>query len=522
MMGSMPTEILSRIFEHLETPISLQYWEPVDGDTFPPSRDLVALSRVSHLFQTIARPLMYRTVALRSKKGVTDSSMDKFMNVLCADPSIGHNIQVLQVAPWLSKFGFENFAQKLCASPDKLDERQKRWLSMWMEAGDDDEFRGEVLAALVAAPRLQTLDYMEIGSLKGIAAYLSGRQDAEDDYFATALDGDSDSDMDDVDYFTTALDSDTDSDSNAPDEIGSKIASKDGDEDGESGDVPAGHQESQLLGPPSENPMSRLREVRVGFRCDGSILERVQKVEGVLLNPGLEILRLSAFRWTKYEVEAMKWKNDTSNITTLQLKNCLIDERGLANALRRCRRLRHLDIALAGDNNNHLDTLNLNEMGVALRRFGQSLESLDFDSTESGDYTMVGHIGPLSELSRLKSLKICPNDFGKFEENEVNEEELKREFKTSLPPTLQFIRIRPSRRKRTMPILLTLLTDEVFGGLQTVEVGGVVMFQDDTKALEVPGWSKSFRTDKVCSNGTHPVEFDNFFSVNFSRDVEVR
>ncbi|CAH0017124.1 unnamed protein product [Clonostachys rhizophaga] len=513
MMGSFPTEILQRIFEHLETPISLENWEPghYRWDELPPP--------LSHLFHRIARPLIYRTVALRSKNGPSDSPMDKFMHVLCADPSIGHNIQGLQVEPWLSDFGFDHFALQLSASPENLDERQRRWLNMWTEAGN----RNVALVALVAAPRLQTLDYMDTGSFEGIAAYLSGRQDLEDEYFATALGGDSESDNDDV-----------------PDEIGSEIASGNGDEDSESGDVPAGQQQSQLLGPASENPMSLLSEVRVGFRGYGNVLERVQKIEGVLLNPGLRILRLSAFRWTKYEVRAMKWNNVMSNITTLQLKNCLIDERGLANALRRCR-LRHLHIALAGDQdvgaNRHPATLDLNEMGVALRRYGQSLESLDFDSTEFGDYIMVGHIGPLNELSRLRNLKICLQDLGEFDEedeedeldeqDEDNEAELEMELRTLLPSTLESIHIRPSEKNGTIRVPLTLLTDEVFRGLRTVEVEGYVVFQDDTKTLEVPGWSKSFksdmfRRDDMLRSSDEPAEFDYFVSVHFSRDAEVR
>ncbi|CAI6085855.1 unnamed protein product [Clonostachys chloroleuca] len=510
MMGSLPAEILHCIFEHLETPLSLQHWEPLQDWKpvhHPQPRALIALSQVSHLFRSVTRPLIYRTVVLRSPYGQDDIIyMDKLMHILCADPEIGHNIRGLQVYPWMPGYDVDYFARKLRASPENLDDRQKRWLNKWAEAENDNA----TLVALLVAPRLRSLEYMGDESIKGIAAYLSGRKDVEDDYFATALDGDADNHSD-----------------NASDETGSETASEDGDEDTEPDDVPAGQQKSQLVGPLSENPLSLLREVRVGRRGGyGPGLKRARNIEGVLLNPGLEILRLSAYRWTKGDVRAMKWNNVMNNITTLQLMNCLIDERGLANALRRCR-LRHLHIVMAPDYGIGADEYgtvrSFSGIGVALRKYGQSLESLDFESTRFRHgyyYVMIGHIGPLSELGRLKSLKMGVQDLGEFDEGD--EEELKMELRTSLPPTLESICVRRSGNNgRRVP--LTLLTDEVFSELRTIEVEDYKVIENeyDTKALEVPGWFKSFRTGVNYTYGRELSRHDRRTITIFSRDGEV-
>ncbi|CAH0051125.1 unnamed protein product [Clonostachys solani] len=500
MMISLPVEILHRIFEHCETPIPFQDWEQGYSKwepQHPRPRDLIALSKVCHRFRSVAHPLIYRTLAFRSEWRAKDEFLDTFTHALCADPLVGNNIRGLRVDSWVSNFDVDYFAKKLGASPKHLDERQKRWLKRWVEA----ESGNVALVLLLLAPRLRILDYTDIlSSIRGIAAYLSGRQDVEDDHLAMALNGKGDID-----------------DDNVADDTGPETASEDGDGNNESGDVPVG----QLLGPVSGNPMTLLREVRL--RHGRYLLKRVRFIEGVLLNPGLEILRLFAFRWTKEEVRAMKWNNAVSNITTLQLKNCLIDARGLANALRRCR-LRHLHIVLApvirmlADADG--DGVNFDEMGVVFRRYGQSLESLDFETIAFREYYVVdGHIGPLSALSRLRSLKISVEELGEF--NEEDEDELKMGLRTSLPPTLESIHIRPSHSKATR-VALTLLMDEAHSALRTVEVevDDENRNEDDPQDLVVPGWSKSFRTDMISRDDTELVDFYSCRIVVFSRDAE--
>ncbi|VUC22246.1 unnamed protein product [Clonostachys rosea] len=505
MLSTLPTEILHRIFKLFETPF--RSWEQGDetsSEQCPRPHDLIALSKVCHRFHAVARPLIYRTLVFRSDVDLDldDSFLDRFLHVICADPSIGLNIRRLHAGTPLSDFDVDHFADKLLAAPETtLDERRKRWLERWSKVGKHNV--AQVL--LLLAPQVRVLDYFQELSEDCVSTYLSGRQDVEDELFAT------------VGLFNNE---DTDSDA-----AGSETASQDGDEDNQSDGAPAGQLQNRQLGLASENPMGLLREVRLKY---GSyMLLRMRHAEDILLNPGIKILRLEGFRWTKGDVRVMKWNDVVSNVTTLQLRNCLIDARGLSNALCRCR-LRHLHIVLPTHSRLKSDRegegVDFDEMGAVLRRHGQSLESLDFESIAFRKQCRVnGYLGPLNVLSGLTSLKMSVEELGQF--NEEDEDELKSGLRTFLPPALESIHIRPSKDTgRRVP--RTLLVDEAFSTLQTVEVE--VDDANDNEInlhnLKVSGWSKSSRSDMVCRDNEGEEEPDGLSPCTvaiFLRDVKV-
>ncbi|CAH0042773.1 unnamed protein product [Clonostachys rhizophaga] len=519
-MDTLPSETLHRIFEHFECTIPFDNWEQgyIADIECPPPRDLIALSRVCRRFRDVSRPLIYRTVAFQWREDKYEEKIiETFLRTLCDDPHLGLIIRDFHVDYWRA-WNLEaiNIARKLLATPDNLDERQQRWLRRWLAAerpwaGNDDL----MLILLILTPRLRMLDCGQTTADGGVAAYLSRRQDVEDHFFEKISSKDSLSgDMLSEDE---QIGSDNDDDDDG-DEPGSDSDNEDN--NSEAASIISSKETAHKHAVPLGHPFAQLREVR--FRHDfGNGFDSASEIEGVLLHPGIETLRLFAFTWAKEDVKRMHWSHIPSSLTSLQMKSSIVDAAGLKDILSRCRQLRSLHIVLAVigrmDSDEQADDIDFNKIGAVLRKYGQRLETFDFE-TEGfrGYFGHDGHLGSLKNLKALRKLKLRSED---LEEDfpQGDEGELAASLRNVLPPRLESIYIRGSAVPGGDGVPRALLTDKFFTALRTVEVED--FDTSNPKDLIVPGWRKSERIDWVNRNESEEGELEPLTIVIFSRDA---
>jgi hypothetical protein len=482
----------------------------------PPPKDLIALSRVCRRFRDVSRPLIYRTVVFHwNEENYEEKIIEAFLRTICDDPHLGLFIRDFHVDYWRAwNLEAVDVARKLLTTPENLDERQQRWLRRWLAA--EREWQGNddfMLILLILTPRLRMLDCGQTTADGGIAAYLSGRQDVEDHFFEEMLSKDSSS--------GTILSEDEQIGSDNDDDDGDGPVSDLDNEDTNSealSIIPSQETAHQHAVPPG-HPFAQLREVR--FRHEYlNGFETASYIEGVLLHPGIETLRLHAFTWAIQDIQRMHWSHIPSSLTTLQMKSSIVDAAGLKDILTRCRQLRNLHIVLAVSrrmDDDQEEWVDFGKMGAALRKYAQHIETFDFE-TEGfrGYFGHDGHLGSLKSLKTLRQLKLRSED---LEEDfpRGDEDELAASLRNLLPPRLESIYIRGSAVPGGDGVPRALLTDKYFTTLRTVEVED--FDTSNPKDLIVPGWEKSERVDWVNRNESEEGELEPLTVVIFSRDV---
>ncbi|CAG9977235.1 unnamed protein product [Clonostachys byssicola] len=523
-MDSLPFETLHRIFEHFECTIPFDNWEQgyIAEIECPPPKDLIALSRVCRRFRDVSRPLIYRTVAFQwREENYEQKIIEAFLRTLCDDPPLGRIIRDFHVDHWRAwNLEATDVVHKLLAAPDSLDERQLRWLRRWLAAERDRPEEDFLLILLILTPNLRMLDCGQAAVDGGIGAYLSGRQDVEDVFFDNfdkiwskdkpPSSGRMLSEDEDI--------NDDDDDDDDGGESGSDPKKEDRDEEATS-IMPSQETAHQHAVPPG-HPFAQLREVR--FRNDiGNGFENASDIEGVLLHPEIETLRLFAFTWAKEDVQRMHWSHIPSSLTSLQMKSSIIDAVGLKNILRRCPQLQNLHIVLAVigrmDSDDQGDEIDFDKMGAVLRKYGQRLETFDFETSGfRGYFSPDGHLGSLKKLKALRQLKVSCEDLQEDFPRD-DEDELAAKLRNGLPPRLESIHIRASDAPCGDVVPRALLTDKSFTALRTVEVES--FDSSNPEDLVVPGWTKSERVDWINRSETEEGELHPITIVIFSRDA---
>ncbi|CAH0045949.1 unnamed protein product [Clonostachys solani] len=517
-MDTLPSETLIRIFEHFECTIPFDNWEQgyIAEIECPPPKDLIALSKVCRRFRDVSRPLIYRTVAFQWREDKYEEKIiEAFMRTLCDDPHIGHIIRDFHVDHWRAwNLEATEIARKLLATPENLDERQHRWLQRWLAAGRDwpnDDF---LFVLLILTPNLRMLDCGQTTADGGIGAYLSGRRDVEDHFFEKMLPKDSSSGKmlsEDED-----IGDDDDGDEDDGGESDSDSENKDG--DGEAASIMPSEETTHRHVVPHGHPFSKLKEVR--FRHDyGNGFDSASEIEGVLLHPGIETLRLFGFTWAKEDVKRMQWSNIPSSLTSLQMKSSIVDAAGLKDILSRCRQLRNLHIVLAVigrmDSDYQGEEIDFGKMGALLRKYGQRLETFDFETSGfRGYFAPDGHLGSLKNLRALRQLKVSSEDLEDFSGGD--EDELAASLRNVLPPRLESIHIRASEGRGGDGVPRALLKDKSFTSLRIVEVEA--FDRSDPGNIVVPGWRKFERVDLINRDETEEGELHSITIVIFLRD----
>ncbi|KAH7208783.1 hypothetical protein DER44DRAFT_808881 [Fusarium oxysporum] len=170
-----------------------------------------------------------------------------------------------------------------------------------------------------------------------------------------------------------------------------------------------------------------LTDVRIRAVVGEKDIQSAWVIEDLLFNPSLKILRTFGTAWYGTELSHFKWPTHKNyNLEYLDLMEAYIDAEGLLTVLTRCPNLTGIAIRLPDEYRKLLDqyetedsenadcTINLDDFGNVLRKFGQNLEEVDFNTffydSYSADYLcrspISGIIGSLRELKSLRHLKL--------------------------------------------------------------------------------------------------------------------
>ncbi|VUC35722.1 unnamed protein product [Clonostachys rosea] len=465
-MNSIPSEILTQIFEHLQSSSPLHQWQEVSlsNRKWPPPNDLAALSTVCRRFHHAVEPLLFSQVALSSEDPRDEKLVEPFLRRLYRKPSPRLAVRNLFLDAWDVNFDIAGVVrERLAAGTNDLGRRQEKWLRAWLSMPKQKIFEPIPCVSLFLTPRLRLLDLGTPVWPDWIAIYISGNRHLEEKVFA-----DTDGDL-------------SDSTGQRPTEVV----------------LPT------LL---SDSPLPELTEVRCRYVLPNS-LQSARRIEPLFLHPGLETLRLFAFSWEG----GLKWNDQTSNLQAIELNTCYVDAEGLENILRRCRHLRHLSIELPNydritDGGEAL--ISLVAMGDVFRSLGHNLETFKLDAKAYGEFfNPIRPFGSVQEMTSLRNFKICVGDFRDIESGEYDEEEERRRWtvplKGVLPQGLEsFYVIRspgmiPLKDVEILGALRDILEDQSLTSLRRVELelSGEETF--DEGDYVVPGWQVSAGRHKV-------------------------
>lgn len=170
-----------------------------------------------------------------------------------------------------------------------------------------------------------------------------------------------------------------------------------------------------------------LTDVRIRAVVGEKDIQSAWVIEDLIFNPSLKILRTFGTAWYGEELSCFKWPaHKNYNLEYLDLMETYIDAEGLMTVLTRCPNLTGIAIRLPDeyrkllyqyeteDSENADCIINLDDFGNVLRKFGQNLEEVDFNTffydSYSADYLcrspISGIIGSLRELKSLRHLKL--------------------------------------------------------------------------------------------------------------------
>ncbi|RKK49384.1 hypothetical protein BFJ67_g6919 [Fusarium oxysporum f. sp. cepae] len=170
-----------------------------------------------------------------------------------------------------------------------------------------------------------------------------------------------------------------------------------------------------------------LTDVRIRAVVGEKDTQSAWVIEDLIFNPSLKILRTFGTAWYGEELSCFEWSaHKNYNLEYLDLMETYIDAEGLMTVLTRCPNLTGIAIRLPDEYRKLLDQyetedsenadciINLDDFGNVLRKFGQNLEEVDFNTffydSYSADYLcrspISGIIGSLRELKSLRHLKL--------------------------------------------------------------------------------------------------------------------
>ncbi|RBR08228.1 hypothetical protein FVER53590_05600 [Fusarium verticillioides] len=170
---------------------------------------------------------------------------------------------------------------------------------------------------------------------------------------------------------------------------------------------------------------ANLAEIRLRAVENPGAIERAWTIEPLLLNSRLKTLRTLGTAWYGDAFTNFVWpEHKNYNLEYFDLMESYIDAEGLKTILTRCPKLKGISIRLPDEERDMpivyggMDVdeedcaLNFNDFGDVLRKHGQSLEELDFNTFFFESYSTYnrergpgeGMIGSLRELRSLRHL----------------------------------------------------------------------------------------------------------------------
>ncbi|KAF4496614.1 ubiquinone biosynthesis coq- mitochondrial [Fusarium agapanthi] len=131
-------------------------------------------------------------------------------------------------------------------------------------------------------------------------------------------------------------------------------------------------------------------------------------VSGLFNHPSIKALTFDGFELRHSTCMKLDWSKAPSNLTRLDLENCILQPMSLQCILEKCTSLTQLNMALIGNGNVKDPTHNLGEFGDVLREDGQKLVELSIAKPMWDPHVAdwCNYIGSLKKLEVLRHLSI--------------------------------------------------------------------------------------------------------------------
>ncbi|KAM0086311.1 hypothetical protein ACKRZS_001497 [Fusarium odoratissimum] len=360
MLLCVPNEILAHIFSIIEC-------EDVEGgwDTKSSYSALLSLSRVCKRFRVIAEFYLYRNIFLLEDDA--DEKWLQFARGLQRDPKRGLTTRKFcsqrydPIAPpnflrFLTKY-FLRFS--LSPDRDRIPPGLRSVIQHELESRIyKRQYRSLRVLLLLLMPDLRHLE-LTITDLKSTPFLLNGTFESDEDYgcygFETNEESPSYKGIPNIFFFR--------------------------------------HLESVTLRSYDDNLGSPIRG---------------RTFSGILNHPCVKALRLDGFAVWHCTCMRLNWGKAPSNLTRLDLDNCILQPMSLKRILEKCRSLTHLNMALTGSGDVKDPTHNSEDFGIVLREHGRNLVELSITKPMWDPHIAdpFNFIGPLKELTVLKHLSI--------------------------------------------------------------------------------------------------------------------
>lgn len=411
-MTHVPDEIWEQIFSNFEDHMPLENWW-MHGNRLRHEdlSTLHSLSLVSHQFQHVAQPLLYRTVLLQ---GRSDEKLvqARFLRTLSEHPQLGQHIRNVSFdddaeGAYLRHRAIDRSdlfkilragLDSIGLSPPAMRRIKKSLLEQQSGGG-----LGALFMAYMPQSRLIdcTLRRHDTPSLLMLSGCLGIEENSLGD-----LEGQDKKDLDGI--------------------------------------KPHGHQGNSLpKGIPSAYTFPHLTEVRIRTAYYESVTS-FSMIQPIFRHPTLKRLCALGIDLLGIDKKPLMWPTEESNLQYLDLKESIIDAAGMRDILTRCPGLKSLSIEMAHhhresvyhDENWEVD---LEEFGNVLRRFGQNLEDFALDTNNyNNNHSTEGRLGSLQTLTSLKHLNTGRDELlgpirGLYEESETPA----LQFDEALPPFLE-------------------------------------------------------------------------------------
>ncbi|KAF5619513.1 hypothetical protein F52700_11796 [Fusarium sp. NRRL 52700] len=163
-------------------------------------------------------------------------------------------------------------------------------------------------------------------------------------------------------------------------------------------------------------------------------------VSGLFNHPNIKALRFDGFALWHSTCKNLDWSKAPSNLTRLDLNNCILQPMSLQCILEKCTSLTELNMALIGQGSLKNSTHNLQDFGGLLREHGQNLVRLSISKPMWDPHIAdsFNYIGNLRNLEVLRHLSIGRITFvGPIE----NENKRYITIHDKLPPSLETLTI---------------------------------------------------------------------------------
>ncbi|KAH6956494.1 hypothetical protein DER45DRAFT_539277 [Fusarium avenaceum] len=241
------------------------------------------------------------------------------------------------------------------------------------------------------------------------------------------------------------------------------------------------------------NHLARLEEV--SWLCPLQETDSTRAIKELLLHPRMKWFHLTRGLCIEGDDEDIRAQGHESMLYRMKFEQCVLDGPFLKHALRCCKNLGELFLSLLvrlPSQGRYSVSIDLDMYGDALRDFGHNLVKLALSGFNSSTYTIVGKIGSLRQLERLRYLEIEREVLVGHGENQMHIAEV-------LPVSLECLRCCTQQhdvgsmwQEKAFELedeMIHLIDDGEFPKLQRIEFDRCEIRWEDPLTRTLEGWS---------------------------------